>query len=161
VISLVLPKKIEKKLKEEAEKTGISEEELIIEALSKFLNEPIDPETKAEIHLKLSEKYIKDAEEFLAKKDLVQASEKAWGAAAQTVKALAAKERKELRSHGELHRYVAELSKEKGDREIMKLWFSATSLHQNFYENWFPEEAVRSAVEDVKNFIEKLRKFLL
>jgi hypothetical protein len=161
VISLVLPKKIEKKLKEEAEKTGISEEELIIEALSKFLNEPINLETKAEIYLKLSEKYLRDSEEFLTKKDLVQASEKAWGAAAQIVKALAAKEGKELRSHGELHRYVAELSKEKGDREIMKFWFSATSLHQNFYENWFPEEAVRSAVEDVKNFIEKLRKFLL
>ena len=161
MISLVLPKKIEKKLKEEVERTGISEEELIIEALSKFLNEPIDLETKAEIHLKLSEKYIKDAEEFLTKKDLVQASEKAWGAATQIVKALAAKEGKELRSHRELHRYVAELSKEKGDREIMKFWFSATSLHQNFYENWFPEEAVRSAIEDVKNFIEKLRKFLL
>jgi hypothetical protein len=159
VISLVLPKKIEKKLKEEAEKTGISEEELIIEALSKFLNEPIDLETKAEIYLKLSEKYLRDSEEFLTKKDLVQASEKAWGAAAQIVKALAAKEGKELRSHGELHRYVAELSKEKGDREIMKFWFSATSLHQNFYENWFPEEAVRSAVEDVKNFIEKLKNF--
>jgi uncharacterized protein (UPF0332 family) len=161
VISLVLPKKIEKKLKEEVERTGISEEELMIEALSKFLNEPLDPETKAEIHLKLSEKYLRDAEEFLIKKDFVQASEKAWGAAAQIVKALAAKEGKELRSHGELHRYVSELSKEKGDREIMKFWFSATSLHQNFYENWFPEEAVRSAIEDVKNFIEKLRKFLL
>jgi uncharacterized protein (UPF0332 family) len=161
VLSLVLPKKIEKKLKEEVERTGISEEELIIEALSKFLNEPLDPETKAEIHLKLSEKYLRDAEEFLIKKDLVQASEKAWEAAAQIVKALAVKEGKELRSHGELYRYVAELSKEEGDREIMKFWFSATSLHQNFYENWFPEEAVRSAVEDVKNFIEKLRKFLL
>jgi hypothetical protein len=53
VISLVLPKKIEKKLKEEVERTGISEEELMIEALSKFLNEPLDLETKAEIHLKL------------------------------------------------------------------------------------------------------------
>jgi uncharacterized protein (UPF0332 family) len=161
VISLVLPKKIEKKLKEEVERTGVSEEELIIEALSKFLNEPLDPETKAEIHLKLSEKYLRDAEEFLTKKDLVQASEKAWGAATQIVKALAAKEGKELRSHGELHKYVAELSKEKDDREIMKFWFLATSLHQNFYENWFPEEAVRSAIKDVKNFIEKLRKFLL
>jgi hypothetical protein len=160
VVSLQLPKKIEKKLKEEVERTGISEEELIIEALSKFLNEPIDPETKAEIHLKLSEKYIKDAEEFLTKKDFVQASEKAWGAATQIVKALAAKEGKELINNGELHRYVAELSKEKGDKEIMKFWFSATSLHQNFYENWFPEESVRSAIEDVKNFIEKLRKFL-
>ncbi len=78
MVSLQLPKKIEKKLKEEVERTGISEEELIIEALSKFLNEPIDPETKAEIHLKLSEKYLRNAEEFLTKKDLVQASEKAW-----------------------------------------------------------------------------------
>ena len=160
MISLVLPKKIEKKLKEEAERAGISEEELMIEALSKFLNETLDPETKAEIHLKLSEKYLRDAEKFLIKKDFIQASEKAWGAAAQIVKALAAKEGKELRSHGELHRYVAELSKEKDDKEIMKFWFSATSLHQNFYENWFPEEAVRSAMEDVKNFIEKLKKFL-
>ena len=160
MISLVLPKKIEKKLKEEAERAGISEEELMIEALSKFLNETLDPETKAEIHLKLSEKYLRDAEKFLIKKDFIQASEKAWGAAAQIVKALAAKEGKELRSHGELLRYVAELSKEKDDKEIMKYWFSATSLHQNFYENWFPEEAVRSAMEDVKNFIEKLKKFL-
>ena len=77
MISLVLPKKIEKKLKEEVERTGISEEELMIEALSKFLNEPLDPETKAEIYLKLSEKYLRNAEEFLMKKDLVQASEKA------------------------------------------------------------------------------------
>jgi uncharacterized protein (UPF0332 family) len=133
----------------------------MIEALSKFLNETLDPETKAEIHLKLSEKYLRDSDEFLTKKDLVQASEKAWEATAQIVKALSAKEGKELRSHGELHKFVSELSKEKSDKMIMKFWFLATLLHQNFYENWFPEEAVRSAIKDVKNFIEKLRKFLL
>jgi hypothetical protein len=99
---IVLPKKIEKRLKEESEKTGAQEEEIIIEALSKALNEPLDPETKVEIHLKLSEKYMKDAEEFLTKKDYIQASEKAWGAATQIVKALVAKEGKELRSHASL-----------------------------------------------------------
>jgi hypothetical protein len=151
---------MEERLREESEKSGASEEELILEALSKALNEPLDPETKVEVHLKLSEKYMKDAEDFLAKKDYVQASEKAWGAAAQIVKALAAREGREMRSHGELHKYVAGLSKERGDREVMTLWFSATSLHQNFYENWFPEEAVRSGVEDVKRFVEKLRKLL-
>jgi len=59
-----------------------------------------------------------------------------------------------------LHKYVTELSKEKKDKEIMTFWFSATSLHQNFYENWFPEEAVRNAIENVKSFIEKLSKLL-
>ncbi|MGC9203054.1 MAG: PaREP1 family protein, partial [Thermoproteota archaeon] len=69
--SIVLPKKIEKRLKEESEKTGVSEEELVLEALSKILKEPLDPETRVEIHLKLSEKYMKDAEDFLSKKDYV------------------------------------------------------------------------------------------
>ena len=41
--------------------------------------------------LALSEKYLKEAEEFLEKGDCVQASEKVWGAASQIVKALAAK----------------------------------------------------------------------
>jgi hypothetical protein len=157
---LTLPKKVEARLREEAEKAGVSEEELVLEALSKFLNEPLDPETKSELHLKLSEKYLKDAEEFLAKGDYVQASEKAWGAASQIVKALAAREGRELRSHRELHNYVAELSRKKKDREIIRCWLTATSLHQNFYENWLPGEAVRSAVEDIKAFIEKLSQLL-
>jgi hypothetical protein len=157
---IVLPKRIEEKLREESERIGVSEEELVLEALSKILNEPIDPETRVELHLKLSEKYLRDAEDFLAKGDYVQASEKAWGAASQMVKALAARRGKEIRSHGELHKYVAELSGEKEDREIITLWFSASSLHQNFYENWLPEEAVRSGVENVKSFLEKLKKLL-
>ncbi len=32
----------------------------------------------------------------------------------------------------------------------------ATSLHQNFYENWLPKEIVRESIEDVKMFVEKL-----
>jgi uncharacterized protein (UPF0332 family) len=103
---------------------------------------------------------MKDTEDFLSKKDYVQASEKTWGAASQIVKALAAKEGKELRSHIELHKHIAKLSKEENDKEIMTFWFSATSLHQNFYENWFPEEAVKSAIGNVKSFVERLRKLL-
>jgi len=59
---IALPKKIEKRLKEESEKTGLSEEEQILEALSQVLNESLDPETKVEIHLKLSEKYMKETD---------------------------------------------------------------------------------------------------
>ncbi|MGC9086910.1 MAG: PaREP1 family protein, partial [Thermoproteota archaeon] len=140
--SIVLPKKIEKRLKEESEKTGVSEEELVLEALSKILKEPLDPETRVEIHLKLSEKYMKDAEDFLSKKDYVQASEKAWGAAAQIVKALAAKEGKELRGHASLWEYVDELAERLGEIELRHLWGRANNLHQNFYENWMPAREV-------------------
>ncbi len=154
--SIVLPSRIEKRLKEESERTGASEEELVLEALSKILKEPLDPETKVEIHLKLSEKYMKDAEDFLSKKDYVQASEKAWGAASQIVKALAAKKGRELKSHRELHEFVANI--DLGDRELGRLWRSAVSLHQNFYENWFVESQVIDGVEDVKRFLQKLKQ---
>jgi hypothetical protein len=69
--SAVILKKIEKKLKEGSKRIGVPGEELVIEALSKVLNELLDPETRAEMHSKLSEKYMREAEAFLAKGDYV------------------------------------------------------------------------------------------
>lgn len=63
-------------------------EALVGEAVFKQL-EVADSEAKAELYLKLCEKYVREVEEFLAKKEYVQASEKAWGATSQEVKALA------------------------------------------------------------------------
>jgi uncharacterized protein (UPF0332 family) len=157
---IALPKKIEKRLKEESEKTGVSEEELVLEVLSKALNEPLDAETKVEIHLKLSEKYMKDAEELLTKKDYIQASEKAWGAASQIVKALAAREGRELRGYASLWQFVDEIAEKLQDIELRRLWSRANSLHQNFYENWMPSRDIIYAIEDVKKFIERIRKLL-
>ena len=155
MVSITLPSKIEKRLREECERRGVSDEELILEALSEFLN--IDPESKSEVHI-LSEKYAREMDEFLEKGDYVQASEKAWGAALQILKAVASKRGKELKSHGELHKFVSELREETGDQELRRLWQVATSLHQNFYENWLPEGIVRESIEDVKRFVEKLRE---
>jgi hypothetical protein len=44
------------------------------------------------------------------------------------------------------------------DRELRRLWSRANSLHQNFYEGWMPPEDVKYAVEDVKQFVEQLKK---
>jgi len=63
---------------------------------SLLLKAPLDPPKRAEFHL--AKRLLKEAEELLARGDYVQASEKAWGAAAQIVKA--AKKGKELKSRG-------------------------------------------------------------
>ncbi len=42
-------------------------------------------------YLKLNDKYLMDAYARIAKQDFVQASEKLWGAAAEIVKAIAAR----------------------------------------------------------------------
>jgi uncharacterized protein (UPF0332 family) len=156
----VLPRRIEERLRRESERIGVSEEELILEALSKTLNEPLNPETRFEMYLKLSEKYLRDSEELLAKKDYVQASGKAWGAASQIVKALAAREGREIRSHASLWEYMDELAERLGDLMLRYLWRTANNLHQNFYENWMPAGEVELAVKDVKTFMEKLKAIL-
>ena len=159
-MEIMLSEKLSKKLEAEADKMGVSVEELITDILSRTLNVPLDPGDRVEFHLRLCEKYLHESEELLARGNYVQASERAWRAAMQIVKALAAREGRGLRSHGELHREVARIAAETGDEEVRMLWQSAGMLHQNFYENWLPREMVEGNIKDVKRFVEKLRKIL-
>lgn len=155
-VSIILPGKVLEELKRRAESEGKSLEELIGEAVLRETSTS-DPAVKAELHLMLCEKYLNEAKKFLEKKHYVQASEKAWGAASQIVKAIAASRNIELRSHGELYRFIMKLVREKGDDEIRRLWLSAITLHQNFYENWLPPEMVKENIKDVEKFVEKLK----
>ena len=82
--------------------------------------------------------------EDLAKGDLRQASEKGWGAAAQMVKAVATRRGCDHDGHGYLFQVVGRLVVETGDDQLSSLFHVANSLHSNFYENWLPEEMVRS-----------------
>jgi len=134
-------------------------EEVVLEALSPLLRGlEFDPEDKQELHLKLCEKYLREAEEFLERGDSVQAGEKAWGTAAQMLKVVAARRGRELRSHSMLWEFVEELSKELEDEELLTLWHVANSLHVNFYESWATLHAVERGLKDIKRFIEKLKK---
>ncbi len=133
-------------------------DEVAVELLEAALGASLDPPERSEFHRGLAEKLLREAEELLARDDYVQASEKAWGAAAQIVKAVAAKKGKELKSHGDLWRFVLEVAGE--NDELRWLWHVANALHQNFYEGWISPEGVRRAVEDVKRFVGKMRELL-
>jgi hypothetical protein len=156
VITIALPKKVLEALERRSATEGRAVEEFISEAVLERLG-IADPEAKAEFHLKLCEKYMREAEAFLEKKDYVQASGKAWGAASQMVKALAARDGRELRSHAALWDYVDELAEKLKDVELRHLWGRANNLRQNFYENWMPPREVELSVKDVKALLEKLR----
>ena len=148
------------KLRKEASKRDVSVKELVAETLSEALGAPLDPRDRAELHLELCEKYLKEAEKLLAEGDYSQASERGWGAAAQIVKALAAREGKTLRSHRELREYAGDLVERLGDAEVRRLWHAANALHRNFYESWMTPKSVAAALEDVKLLVGKLGKLL-
>ncbi len=108
-------------------------------------------------YLGLNDKYLHEAATLLAEGDYVQASEKFWGAAAEIIKAVAAERDIELRSHGEIHRFVTRLAKELNEPQLLRLFGLAAALHQNFYENWLTAEMVVEYGESVRELIGKLK----
>ena len=113
---------------------------------------------KVENYLKLNDKYLREGDALLKKGDYVQASEKFWGAVAEVIKAIAAKRGVDIKSHGEIHRFITTLSKEVNDSELLRCFGLAGTLHQNFYENWLTLEMVVDYAEAVKSLVEKLKK---
>ena len=112
--------------------------------------------TQAEEYTRTSRELLVKAEEALAQDDLLQASEKGWGAAAYIVKGIAQRRGWQHSGHRELFQAVNRLVQETGDRELRSLFNVADSLHSNFYENWRPREFVQDGLERVTEFIQKL-----
>ncbi len=108
-------------------------------------------------YLNASDGFMRKAYEYLEQGDLVQASEKGWGAAALMVKAVAEQRGWAHNGHAQLYQAVGSLMRETGDRQLLNLFHVAGSLHINFYENWHPVEMVTSGIQDVQLFVEKLR----
>lgn len=109
--------------------------------------------------------YRATAQELLAKArtaldegDLIQASEKSWGAAAQAVKAIAQSRGWPHQSHRDLFQAVANIGRESGDERIGALFREASSLHTNFYENWLPADSVAGGLTSVHEFVERLNR---
>ena len=107
-----------------------------------------------------SRAYLEQANEELAKEDLLQASEKGWGAASQIVKAVAEERVWEHRGHWYLHRAVDSLVAETSDDEIQAQFSSANSLHINFYEGLLSRDTVAFHIRQVTRFIEKVEALL-
>ena len=111
---------------------------------------------RAEEYVLTSRELWAKAQEALAKNDLLQASEKGWGAAAHMVKGIAQRKGWRHDGHRELYQTVDRLAQETGDRQIRVLFSVASALHQNFYENWLPERIVADNLVQVGEFLEKL-----
>ena len=159
VISVFLPQKLGKKLRKRAEEMGYLPDELAVELLRERLNEELDPEDLVEHYRALSEKYLAEAKEFLSKEDIVQTSEKLWGAAALAVKMVAAKRGLKLEAHRSLWDFVSRLSRESGDEEIITFFHVANSLHRNFYENQMNKASLEVAIRNIEQLIEKLKRY--
>ena len=101
--------------------------------------------------------YRAKADEEFRRGDLLQASEKAWGAVSQHLKASAEERGWAHRSHPDLKQVADKLAEETGNAEIRSLFPTAESLHANFYEAAWSERAVRDLMNTLWRYVAILK----
>ena len=111
---------------------------------------------KVEEHVRISRQFLCQAKAEFARGDRLQASEKAWGAAAHAVKAVAQQRGWQHNGHRYLFEAIDKIYCETEDPEFLDLFRSANSLHMNFYENWQTDNFVQDGIERVKVLLGKL-----
>ena len=107
-----------------------------------------------------SREFLAKAEVALAQKDLLQASEKGWGAAAQMVKAIADQRGWTHNGHAHLFQTIRRLVEETEDEQLGVFFHVANALHINFYENIMGRELVELGLADMRQLVGRLERLL-
>ena len=150
-VSVALPPTIVKVLEELAggRDVGLFIADLIVGRL--------DPSRRVEVYLKLSEDYLRAAEELYSKGDLTQAGEKYWGAVAALLNAIGELRGWDHYSHRDYDVIIDRLYEETGDKSIMLDFSVAERLHANFYHNFTDKRAFEVHRQVVLGLIERLK----
>ena len=112
--------------------------------------------TTVERYQEVSATLLDQAHAELDAGDLIQASEKFWGAAAQALKAIAQERGWDHGSHAHFYAIVRNLVDETGDHHLVELFGGANLLHINFYEHWLEEIEIRTFAQQVQQLLHRL-----
>ena len=104
-------------------------------------------------HKQTSQRFIQQAAIELADNDLLQSSEKTWGAAAHAVKSIAERRGWQHDTHSRLFTAANRISRENRSPEILLLFRVASDAHKNFYEGWQTSHEVEDDIADTEKLL--------
>ena len=102
-----------------------------------------------ETYANTSRELIAQARIELDAGDLLQASEKAWGAAAAAIKSVAEMRGWQHYAHTLIAAALWRISREHNRPRLLGMMAWASGLHQNYYEYRYGEEVVAEGIEQV------------
>ena len=109
-----------------------------------------------EAHEVHSERLLRHAYIELEKGDRLQTSEKAWGAVAHAIKAVATHRGWRYKTHADATRVIVRLIPELGDR-VYLLYGVANYLHKNYCIDAMPMDELRDCLAYVEELVEILK----
>ena len=111
-----------------------------------------------ETYANTSRELIAQARIELDAGDLLQASEKAWGAAAAAVKSVAEMRGWQHYAHTLIAAALWRISREHNRPRLLGMMAWASGLHQNYYEYRYGEEVVAEGIEQVAELLDILEQ---
>ena len=119
-----------------------------------------DGSRSAQKYAAMAQDFRASAWEHLNKGDLPQASNKAWGLVAETIKAISAHHGSIIHTHRAIAAVIGELARLAGDTEtqswISTVFVNARGLHTNFYENELSENTVHGGLTSCEALSQRL-----
>ena len=112
-------------------------------------------------HLAISHRFRDQGLAEVESGDLLQGSEKLWGAAAHAVKAAAEQRGWKHNGHAYLHKVVDNIVLGTGHRRLKDAFKSANQLHINFYENTLDSDEIDFRAQRVLDLIEMINAIVL
>lgn len=115
--------------------------------------------TTAERHEEICYQFLEHAEDEYRRGDYLQAAEKAWGAFAHCMNAIAREKGWEVGTHRRLKQNAKRLidtdAAHAGHRRL--LLGAVESLHANFYREFLEADEVRDGIDNAGELIEAMR----
>jgi len=151
-----IPEELRELLHRKARNLGKTIPELILELVTDVTNS----ETRIRIYEKLHEKYMKEAEDFYKKGDLIQASEKYWGTVTTLLSIIGELEELPHYKHIHFNEIISHVTEKTGDRELPRLFASAERLHANYHHGFLKKIEFEVHREDVLKLVQKLKNYI-
>ena len=112
-------------------------------------------------HVETARSFIEAADREFAAGDVLQGSEKMWGAAANAVMAVAQQRGWPFGSHRDLVTAVRRLSDEQGDEALRAGFDAAQMLHANFYHRFMEDFQLDNSREVVRSFVARTLRLMV
>ncbi len=107
-------------------------------------------------HTKTAQGFLEAADRELADGDVLQGSEKLWGAASHAVMAAAQERGWDFGKHGAMKAAVRRLAQESGDPALVSEFAVARSFHANSYHDFMEDDDLEENRLMVRGFVEKV-----
>ena len=107
-------------------------------------------------HTEISRRFLQQAKEELGNGDQLQASEKAWGAFAHALKAIAQSRGWRHQGHNHVIAIGYQIGREHSLSDLQLATTYANTLHENFYEHYVGRRVIQDGIDLIEPLLPEL-----